>query len=86
MSSAAAAVLTSMFGDDYSFTAGSEGLAGITRSFASFEAAAAEAGQSRIYGGIHFRFDQEAGSHQGRQVGRYIHENYLRSWDELEDE
>ena len=32
---------------------------------------------ARIYGGIHFRFDQEAGARQGRQVGRYILRNYL---------
>ena len=30
-----------------------------------------------IYGGIHFRFDQEAGAHQGRQVGKYILRHYL---------
>jgi hypothetical protein len=33
---------------------------------------------ARVYGGIHFRFDQEAGAHQGLGIGRYIHENYLR--------
>ena len=35
-----------------------------------------------IYGGIHFRFDQEAGARQGRQVGSYILGNYLRSQDD----
>jgi hypothetical protein len=34
---------------------------------------------ARVYGGIHFRFDQEAGARQGRQVGRYILRNYLCS-------
>jgi hypothetical protein len=33
---------------------------------------------ARVYGGIHFRFDQEAGARQGWGIGRYIHENYLR--------
>ena len=37
---------------------------------------------ARIYGGIHFRFDQEAGARQGRAVGSYILRNYLRSEDE----
>ena len=43
---------------------------------------------ARIYGGIHFRFDQEAGARQGRHVGSYILENYLRPVDddELNDE
>jgi hypothetical protein len=33
---------------------------------------------ARVYGGIHFRFDQEAGARQGWGIGRYIHENSLR--------
>ena len=42
---------------------------------------------ARVYGGIHFRFDQEAGAQQGRQVGKYILRNYLRSpKDELDDD
>ena len=27
---------------------------------------------ARVYGGIHFRFDQEAGAKQGRHVGQYV--------------
>ncbi len=34
---------------------------------------------ARIYGGIHFRFDQEAGGKQGRQVGQYIVAHYLEA-------
>jgi hypothetical protein len=33
---------------------------------------------ARIYGGIHFRFDQEAGGRQGRQVGAWIVRHLLR--------
>ena len=40
---------------------------------------------ARVYGGIHFRFDQEAGAHQGKHVGLYIIQNYLRSLDDLDD-
>ena len=39
---------------------------------------------ARIYGGIHFRYDQEKGAHQGRHVGKYILRNYSRS--SLEDD
>jgi hypothetical protein len=28
---------------------------------------------ARVYGGIHFRFDQEAGARQGRRVGTYVY-------------
>ena len=33
---------------------------------------------ARVYGGIHFRFDQEAGNRLGRQVGAYVYRNTLR--------
>ncbi len=39
---------------------------------AALEAAAVEAGVSRIYGGIHYRFDVDAGLELGRKVGRYV--------------
>jgi hypothetical protein len=33
---------------------------------------------ARVYGGIHFRFDQEDGAEQGRQVGAYVYRHSLR--------
>lgn len=33
---------------------------------------------ARVYGGIHFRFDQVAGARQGIGIGRYIATRYLR--------
>jgi hypothetical protein len=33
---------------------------------------------ARIYGGIHFRFDQQAGARQGRRVASYILRHHLR--------
>lgn len=32
---------------------------------------------ARVYGGIHFRFDQEAGAEQGRLVGAYVYRHGL---------
>jgi hypothetical protein len=49
-----------------------------TRSFDSFDAAAAECGLSRLYLGIHFRYDSVAGVELGDQVGRYVLANFLR--------
>ena len=43
-----------------------------TRSFPSFAAAARECSLSRVYLGIHFRYDSEAGTALGRQIGRYV--------------
>jgi hypothetical protein len=48
-----------------------------TRSFDSFQAAARECGLSRVYLGIHFRYDAVAGNDLGEKVGRYAVENYL---------
>ena len=33
----------------------------------------ADIDDARVYGGIHFRFDQEGGAEQGRQVGAYVY-------------
>lgn len=85
ISSAAAAVLTAEFGDVYQFTVGSEGLAGVTRSFDSFGEAAAEAGQSRIYGGIHFQFENQNGLASGDALGQYVVGNILRSVDDADE-
>lgn len=85
VSGAAAAVLTSLFGPGYHFTVGSEGLPGVTRSFGSFDAAAAEAGQSRIYGGIHFQFDSQSGLASGHALGQFVYQQLLRPVGE-EDE
>ena len=79
-SGAASAVLTSLYGNQLAFDSQSDGhLAAeqrpldpsqiATRHFASFSQAAEEAGLSRIYGGIHFNFDNTAGLDLGHQVG-----------------
>ncbi|WP_431299336.1 vanadium-dependent haloperoxidase [Tabrizicola sp. BL-A-41-H6] len=71
-SGAAATVLSAAFGDDFAFedhTHEDEGLP--VRSFSSFWAAAEEAGISRLYGGIHYRFGVEQGLTQGRCIGAY---------------
>jgi hypothetical protein len=83
LSAAAAEVLTNLFGADYSFTVGAESVP-YTRSFDSFDAAAAEAGQSRIYGGIHYQFDNQAAQASGHAVGRFVVENFLRPEEEDE--
>ncbi|MCC6533328.1 MAG: phosphatase PAP2 family protein [Burkholderiales bacterium] len=67
-SAVAAAVLESVFGESFAFDTTSPGLPGVTRHFASFEQAAQEAGRSRIYGGIHYEFTNQAGQQLGREV------------------
>jgi hypothetical protein len=33
---------------------------------------------ARIYGGVHYRFDQQEAARQGRRVGRYVLRHWLR--------
>ena len=71
-SQAAADVLTSLFGQvaftDTTHVPDKQ----LARSFTSFQAAAAEAAISRLYGGIHFRFDIENGQRQGQCVAEHV--------------
>jgi hypothetical protein len=72
-SSAAALILTDLFGEDYAFTDHTNAYLGFApRSFGSFAAAADEAARSRLYGGIHYRSAIEQGLQQGRCVGERV--------------
>jgi membrane-associated phospholipid phosphatase len=87
ISGAAAAVLAAFFGTDaIPFSFSSDSLPGVTRSYASFSAAAQEVSDSRVYAGIHWRFDVQAGQVMGNEVGDYIVTHFLlpasRSGDE----
>jgi hypothetical protein len=73
-SAAGAAVLAGFFCDDniaFSHVSDSS-LGGVARSYSSLSAAAAEAGRSRIYGGIHFEFSNQIGLAAGRAVAQEI--------------
>lgn len=69
-SGAASVVLAAKFGER-GFTFASPSLPGATRSFTSFQQAAEEAAASRVYGGIHFPFDNADGLATGRAVGTW---------------
>lgn len=70
-STAAAEVLTKIFGEKYAFTDDTEVEFELPeRNFDSFNSAAAEASVSRLYGGIHFRDAIDQGIQQGRSIGK----------------
>ncbi len=48
-----------------------------TRSFGSFSEAGLEASLSRVYLGIHFRYDSEEGHRLGNAIGDYANNNFL---------
>jgi hypothetical protein len=73
ISTAAAEVMTALFGDDFAYDDTTEVPFGLpVRSFNSFREAAAEAAISRLYGGIHYPMAIEHGVEQGQQVGQHI--------------
>ena len=80
---ATATVLTDLYGEGFRFTDNSH--AGrprdtfrnvdfTVRQFNSFQESAEESGQSRIWGGIHTRQDNEVGLSEGRKIGRNINQ------------
>lgn len=73
VSAAAAEAMTANFGDNLSFTDTSLLEFGIkNREIKSFRSAAAEAALSRLYGGIHYRFDNDNGAIAGRRLGELV--------------
>jgi membrane-associated phospholipid phosphatase len=71
-SGAAAAVLTSVFGEHFAFEDSVHAKDGLgVRKYPDFWSAAQEAAMSRMYGGIHFRSAAERGLDQGRCIGAY---------------
>jgi hypothetical protein len=50
----------------------------ITRTWSKLSDVAQEQADSRIYGGIHYRFDNEAGQIAGRKVAEYVFANFMR--------
>jgi RTX calcium-binding nonapeptide repeat (4 copies)/PAP2 superfamily len=78
-SGAAAVVLTDFFGtDNVSFTLPSQNLALPARTFTSFSQAAEESADSRLFGGIHWSFDNDVGLTAGAELGQYVVANFLR--------
>jgi membrane-associated phospholipid phosphatase len=72
VSGATSTVLTSFFGDNVKFTDHTYATTFGTRQFNSFYDAASEAAVSRLYGGIHFRVDNEIGLEKGKAIGKNV--------------
>ncbi len=73
ISTAAATVLTAIFGPEFEFTDTAEIPFGReARSFNSFYEASNQAAISRLYGGIHYRPAIDYGVEQGKKVGKYV--------------
>jgi hypothetical protein len=59
--------------------------AGIVLHYKTFKAITNDVDDARVYGGIHFRFEQEAGGRMGRDIATYVMKNNLRPIHEHDD-
>lgn len=83
-SKASAEIIADFYGTDaLTFTAASDSLPGVFRTFQSLSACADEIGLSRIYGGIHFSFDNVAGKASGRLIAQHVAANFLLPNEQL---
>ena len=53
-------------------------ISGIVLHYTTFKQITNDVDDARVYGGIHFRFDQEAGGRLGRDVATYVTKHNLR--------
>ena len=83
LSGAARTVLVRAYGRfKHSVTVSHPSLPGISLTYSDLKAITDDIADARVYGGIHFRFDQEAGERQGHAVGQYIYNNWLQKPDD----
>jgi hypothetical protein len=80
LSGAAAAVLSSSFGENTSFSVSSDAaeMAGVVRSYASFSEALEEIKNARVFAGIHFRSACDDGTQLGARVADYVQSHALQ--------
>jgi hypothetical protein len=79
-SNAAAAVLTTLLGDNFSFTDETEIPFGHKpKTFISFNEAAKESSMSRVYGGIHYPETARISIVQGQRIGKYVIQTLYRT-------
>jgi hypothetical protein len=76
---AARGVAEALLGDcDLEVTLASPAVPGIELEYSAFEEITDDIDDARVYGGIHFRFDQRAGARQGRKIGAWVVNHNLR--------
>lgn len=75
-----AAVMAGFFGTDaITFTVTSDDTPGVFRTYTSFSQAALENGRSRVFLGVHYQFDADAGYQSGTALGQHVIQTQLKS-------
>ena len=77
---AAAAILGWVYGEDgHSITLTNPAVPDIVLQYSSFNQITHDISDARVYGGIHFRTDQDAGEKLGKSIGGAVYRNNLRA-------
>jgi hypothetical protein len=78
-SNSAAEILRRIYGaGGHAITMSNPGVPGLTFHYTRFDQITNDISDARVYGGIHFRFDQDAGADLGRDVATYVYKHNLR--------
>src|SRR5579864_179455 len=77
---AAAEVLRRIYGEGgHSITLSNPAVPNIVLRYTMFKQMTDDISDARVYGGIHFRTDQDAGARLGRAIGKAVYKNNLRA-------
>jgi hypothetical protein len=80
LSNAGAEVLRRLYGEaGHAITLSNPAVPTIVLHYGSFRQITDDVSDARVYGGIHFRTDQDAGARLGRAVGTAVYKNNLRA-------
>jgi hypothetical protein len=75
-----AEVLRRLYGESgHLITISNPAVPGIVLQYTSFKQITNDISDARVYGGIHFRTDQDAGANLGRAIGTAVYKNNLRA-------
>jgi hypothetical protein len=86
-SSSAAEILRRVYGaGGHDITIANPAVANVTLHYTTFKQITDDISDARVFGGIHFRFDQEAGGRLGRTIATYIYKHNLRRVEKDDDE
>ena len=78
-SDSAAEILRRVYGaGGHAITMANPAVPGLTLHYTRFNQITDDISDARVYGGIHFRFDQDAGADLGRDVAAYVYKHNLR--------
>ena len=86
-SNSAAEVLRRVYGaGGHDITIANPAVPGLTFHYTRFSQITDDISDARVYGGIHYRFDQDAGADLGRDVATYVYKHNLRRAEDCDDD